>query len=383
MRGFRRTSRKTSLQAFQLDNTNNRPLIREFSTDVTGLLLTIWSLDGTKRQEIRKGEDVLMEAFLGASCTICWSASGSQQEFLPVPDDTSWIWILRASDSSTTTVRCYSRKPLPEKHLKCLKGHRLRRGLGASGVFRLVDPRRTCARCQLQLSRGTLRWLCPLCNAARELCFNCAEDESWQQAERPEGMSRLEEFVNIDKVNAKSPGKPLSPSSGEASPSSPRQHLRRVSRSEGPVRHSRRELEHAKRLDAVPFLGVRPLARIQQDTMARLARLVRHGDGSGAWRLLARAQQLNIPTEDLAAMEAAVRSLERESDFTLLHEPPSLPEEEEQCERRQQGQPEEDKQQEEQLEEQLEEKREQATAGAEAGSMPRHLVDPLGGILVR
>lgn len=71
-------------------------------------------------------------------------------------------------------------------------------------------------------------------------------------------------------------------------------------------------------LHGVPFLGIRPLVRVQADTIKRLQRLIRHGDLHGARRTLLRARQLGAAEEDLASPEAELQALEADGEFCLL-----------------------------------------------------------------
>lgn len=299
-------------------------LLQERICDVSGSVLTIWAVDGTKRYEIKKGEDVLFEPVLGASKTFCWTpSSGGDQEHVSVPDSTEWLWILRAPEGSNTTVRCYSEKPVPERHLKCAKGHNMKKVIASTGIFSsFLEQKRVCSMCAQPLKGSTIHWKCPKC--VKEFCFNCAEKQTWQAACQPqEGVRQLDDFLDLDKPEPP-PADPGSPgmesiASGDSSPAAPR--MRRRSRSSGDsvkVHRGRREVDRANRLDSVPFLGVRPLGVIQNDTVKRLDRLVRHGDVHGSWRMLARAKQLKVPPEDLGTLEAAVKVLESLSEFELL-----------------------------------------------------------------
>ena len=72
----------------------------------------------------------------------------------------------------------------------------------------------------------------------------------------------------------------------------------------------------ASTLDEVPFLGERQLADVQEETVLRLRRLIRHGDVRGAQRTLHRAKLLNV--EVGADVLAQVKSLEADGEFALL-----------------------------------------------------------------
>ena len=69
-------------------------------------------------------------------------------------------------------------------------------------------------------------------------------------------------------------------------------------------------------LDEVPFLGERQLADVQDETVLRLRRLVRHGDLRGSQRTLLRAKLLNVELGD--DLLAQIKSLEAEGEFALL-----------------------------------------------------------------
>ena len=69
-------------------------------------------------------------------------------------------------------------------------------------------------------------------------------------------------------------------------------------------------------LDEVPFLGERQLADVQEETVLRLRRLIRHGDLKGSQRTLLRAKLLNVELGD--DLLAEVKSLEADGEFALL-----------------------------------------------------------------
>jgi len=75
-------------------------------------------------------------------------------------------------------------------------------------------------------------------------------------------------------------------------------------------------------LSNIPFLGTRPLGRIQADAIKRLGRLIEHGDVRGAQCALARARLLSIDESDLEALAAAVQLLVLQDKFYLLQGPP-------------------------------------------------------------
>ena len=72
----------------------------------------------------------------------------------------------------------------------------------------------------------------------------------------------------------------------------------------------------APTLEEVPFLGERQLADVQEETVLRLRRLIRHGDLRGAQRTLLRAKLLNAELRD--DVLGQVKSLESEGEFALL-----------------------------------------------------------------
>lgn len=68
-------------------------------------------------------------------------------------------------------------------------------------------------------------------------------------------------------------------------------------------------------LEEIPSLGERQLGEVQDETLLRLRRLLRHGDLRGAQRALQRAKLLNMETKE---EEETVKQLESEGEFALL-----------------------------------------------------------------
>lgn len=318
-------------------------LLKEVSRIVSGAVLTIWSTDGRKLASVQRGEDRILEAFLGSSRTLCWS-SDTGKEYLEVHDDTNWLWILRAAEGDTTTVRCYTERPLPTPMLRCRRGHLLTKDFGASGLFRwMVDSKHKCCRCGEALESGQIRWVCKVCRL--DHCFDCAEGETWAQAMSPGEttesgrVQRIEDFVDNFVRPAPTPeftrttSASLSPRSRSSASNIP---TRQRSSTDIDLRAARkskdREAELARReaerdvdlLSNVPYLGVRSLGRIQSDTLLRLKRLLLHGDLCGARRTLARARKLQVEDQELREHTAALKVLEVETGEFWLFQPELL-----------------------------------------------------------
>ena len=68
-------------------------------------------------------------------------------------------------------------------------------------------------------------------------------------------------------------------------------------------------------LEQIPSLGERLLSDVQEETLLRLQRLLRHGDLRGAQRALARAKLLNV---DIKYEELEVKRLDDDGEFALL-----------------------------------------------------------------
>eukprot|EP00933_Yihiella_yeosuensis_P065826 TRINITY_DN69827_c0_g1_i1.p1 TRINITY_DN69827_c0_g1~~TRINITY_DN69827_c0_g1_i1.p1 ORF type:complete len:272 (+),score=62.93 TRINITY_DN69827_c0_g1_i1:33-848(+) len=85
----------------------------------------------------------------------------------------------------------------------------------------------------------------------------------------------------------------------------------------GGVQSFPREAPEAALKD-IPFIGSKPTATIQADTLQRLRRLIRHGDVQGAKRTLQRAELLKISAEELANEKAQLKALEAQGEFALL-----------------------------------------------------------------
>lgn len=325
---------------FQQSEMDRRPLLREQIDKMSGPILQVWSIDGGELARVARGHEAIIEVVLDASNVVPWTCGG-QQGYLAVHAETSWLRVVRANEGHSTTMwRCYRRKPPPCPSVSCDKGHgKLDQDFGASGFFRLTQQQRSCFRCGKNIKNGILRWTCQKCDYG--VCFNCAEEKAFQEEANKGGTScKLEDFLDADTFDAfaQSPGA-FSQSSGSPSParnsrrrgsgilsSSHATGVRSKSASHGGrpsfSMKSNSDLFNRKdrpeSLEGVPFLGVRPLGRIQTDTLRRLKRLIRHGDAEGAYRTLARARQLDVATEDLVAAENELRFLEMGGPFYLL-----------------------------------------------------------------
>lgn len=296
-------------------------LLKEVSAIVSGALLTIWSTDGRKLVSIERGEDRILEAFLGAGRMLCWS-SDSGHEYLKVHDDTTWIWVVRAAEGHSTTVRCYKERPILAPMLRCRRGHLLAKHMGASSIFRWGVTKHQCCRCGEALRDGTLRWVCKVCHL--DHCPDCAEGETWAQAMSPGQttdvgcVQSIEDFVLPVKAaaGAKAPDAAATVDDWLTAPIDVA--LVASEKTRAPIKRRKSEIERANSLTAIPYLGARSMGRIQNETMDRLSRCLQHGDVHGAWRTLARARILAIDEQELEESAEALKQLESEGEFALL-----------------------------------------------------------------
>lgn len=216
-----------------------------------------------------------------------------------------------AAEAALRRPRMPTGGALIHQNRECRCGNTLSEGIVAGGIFFWVEPRVHCGPCGSALERGDVRWSCSHCDL--DYCSRCAEASTG-------GVQSLEDFCEeAELVMAQASSAP--DEEGWSLPASVHRRSSRESRVSR--RASRRESAESLRssLSLVPFLGSRPLAQVQGDALARLQRLLCHGDLRGSRRLLARARQLNVDEEDLVAPAAALRQLEAEGMYSLLLRP--------------------------------------------------------------
>lgn len=228
----------------------------------------------------------------------------------------------------------------------------------AGDSLSLMWQTKECCRCNKVLSRGTIRWSCGICKC--DYCGKCAAVSGYVQdlgdfMTTPKADMDVSAFVSVPsdlEVTKSTPMRPcdaadmsmtltasapaIASSISDAAPIGPACGASSAVESEPPkcVANSRRESRIRRRssiiearhdelsgsLTNVPFLGTRPLGRIQTDAIKRLSRLLDHGDIRGAQCALARARLLSVDEADIEALALAVQLLALQDRNYLLLE---------------------------------------------------------------
>lgn len=279
-----------------------------------------------------------------------FSASASPEDFTATASTQgSTLSAPPSASPSAQRPRLQTGASLLNRIYECRCGHLLRQESVHASWLPWDDGRLQCGRCPKVLEVGSPRWFCSECN--KDHCRACAEASGQVQsvqdffgASNPIALAVAQVSTTVDDFlvtggsapatlawpahrrgsRSEGPSRRFSVGSVDsmASHDAPRVSRRYSSRQER--RLSRREDQRAhSQLSAVPFLGIRPLFQVQKDTLARIERLIRHGDAPGARHAVARARQLNVDEEDLEASIAALRLLEAEDN--LLGFPDGFP----------------------------------------------------------
>jgi len=274
--------------------------LRECQETIKGDMLSVWSAEGRELAAVANGAHQSVQIDIGLNCRIAWSCGGIQGHFALHPE-TGWLRVMRSeSKFQCTTWRCYKAKPPSLDNVPCKTcGRLLHKGFSSIFSFMMNS---SCTHCSRAIRRDVIRLQCRLCRT--EICTNCSDHLAWAAQEDPLKSSAAEkkaaDVLPVATENDDLPARILG---------------RQVALKLGPMGG---KADDSGVLKTMAGLGACNAEHAAQDNLARLGRLLKHGDTVAARRTLLRSMMLGVEGQDLKAHQKACTDLKTAGNFHLL-----------------------------------------------------------------